>query len=32
MEWVSLGGMAAPIIFCLIKLEEGEEKRDLSKH
>ncbi len=32
MEWVSLGGMAAIAIFYLIKLEEGEEKRDLSKH
>ncbi len=32
MEWVSLRGMAAIVIFCLIKLEESEEKRDLSKH
>lgn len=32
MEWVFLVGMAAVAIFCLIKLEEREEKRGLNKY
>ncbi len=31
MEWVFLGGMAIAAIFCLIKLEDREERRDTRK-